>query len=207
MQKRRAGPEIFPLPVAGPGSENVFGVTPRSFARLLPGLPRPRLAVSPRRKAFRGRPETRSRKPFCQRPERNWIWRSDFRRQVKDQAAGEIRPSSSASNQRSASTRLFYAAREGAENLSRRFACGRAATAATARNGPRKFHCPFRVWSSGSGVLSFGFCYPTLFSISKSIRRLSSTLYSMGKCRMRSLTKPLTDRLMASASERPRWRM
>src|SRR6266571_7448979 len=46
--------------------------------------------------------------------------------------------------------------------------------------------------------------YPTEPSISSSIRRLSSTLYSIGNWRTRSLTKPLTLRLMACASLSPR---
>src|SRR5436309_2741832 len=46
--------------------------------------------------------------------------------------------------------------------------------------------------------------YPTEPSISSSIRRLSSTLYSIGNWRTRSLTKPLTLRLIACASVRPR---
>src|SRR5436190_15998929 len=46
--------------------------------------------------------------------------------------------------------------------------------------------------------------YPTEPSISSSISRLSSTLYSIGNCRTRSLTKPLTLKLIACASVRPR---
>ena len=43
----------------------------------------------------------------------------------------------------------------------------------------------------------FPCCQPTEPSISRSINRLSSTLYSIGNCRTRSLTKPLTVRLIA----------
>src|SRR6266536_1330364 len=46
--------------------------------------------------------------------------------------------------------------------------------------------------------------YPTEPSISSSINRLSSTQYSIGNWRTRSLTKPLTLRLMACASVKPR---
>src|SRR5437660_5454914 len=46
--------------------------------------------------------------------------------------------------------------------------------------------------------------YPTEPSISSSINRLSSTLYSIGNWRTRSLTKPLTLKLIAWASLRPR---
>src|SRR5580704_14197841 len=41
--------------------------------------------------------------------------------------------------------------------------------------------------------------YPTEPSISSSISRLSSTLYSIGNWRTRSLTKPLTLKLIACA--------
>ena len=45
---------------------------------------------------------------------------------------------------------------------------------------------------------------PTEPSISRSMRRLSSTLYSMGNWRARSLIKPFTARLIAWPSVRPR---
>src|SRR5215211_6687107 len=45
--------------------------------------------------------------------------------------------------------------------------------------------------------------YPTEPSISSSINRLSSTLYSIGNWRTRSLTNPFTLKLIACASLRP----
>src|SRR5882724_7980217 len=46
--------------------------------------------------------------------------------------------------------------------------------------------------------------YPTEPSISSSINRLSSTLYSIGNWRTRSLTNPFTLKLIACASLKPR---
>jgi hypothetical protein len=48
------------------------------------------------------------------------------------------------------------------------------------------------------------FGQPTLPSISRSMRRFNSTLYSIGNSFARSLMKPLTLKLIASASVRPR---
>src|SRR2546423_2907309 len=52
--------------------------------------------------------------------------------------------------------------------------------------------------------LVYGKNYPTDPSISSSIRRFSSTEYSIGNWRTRSLTNPLTLKLIACASLRPR---
>src|SRR6266566_6477988 len=52
--------------------------------------------------------------------------------------------------------------------------------------------------------LVYGKNYPTDPSISSSINRFSSTEYSIGNWRTRSLTNPFTLRLMACASLRPR---
>src|SRR6185437_6502533 len=72
----------------------------------------------------------------------------------------------------------------------------------------------FRFWSSKNRThrahASYGYTraeggyYPTEPSISSSISRLSSTLYSIGNWRTRSLTKPLTLKLIACALVRPR---
>src|SRR6266403_91730 len=52
--------------------------------------------------------------------------------------------------------------------------------------------------------LVYGKNYPTEPSISSSIRRFSSTEYSIGNCRTRSLTNPFTLKLIACASVKPR---
>src|SRR5437588_12900937 len=52
--------------------------------------------------------------------------------------------------------------------------------------------------------LVYGKNYPTEPSISSSIRRFSSTEYSIGNCRTRSLTNPFTLKLIAWASVKPR---
>src|SRR5258708_28864550 len=68
----------------------------------------------------------------------------------------------------------------------------------------------FRFWSFKNRThrahASYGYThvrrmrnYPTEPSISSSISRLSSTLYSIGNWRTRSLTKPLTLKLIACA--------
>src|ERR1700719_4445903 len=52
--------------------------------------------------------------------------------------------------------------------------------------------------------LVYGKNYPTEPSISSSINRFSSTEYSIGNWRTRSLTKPFTLKLIACASLKPR---
>src|SRR5438270_13138161 len=52
--------------------------------------------------------------------------------------------------------------------------------------------------------LVYGKNYPTEPSISSSIRRFSSTDYSIANCRTRSLTTPITLNLIAWASVKPR---
>src|SRR5437660_3726699 len=58
--------------------------------------------------------------------------------------------------------------------------------------------------TAGPINLFSGNVYPTEPSISSSIKRFSSTEYSIGNWRTRSLTNPLTLKLIAFASVKPR---
>ena len=61
-----------------------------------------------------------------------------------------------------------------------------------------------RIFSMNSTLVIISIDQPTLPSISRSMRRFNSTLYSIGNSFTRSLMKPFTLRLIASASVRPR---